>query len=233
MGEAVHASSLERQAIFVTTKVPCCPATTWENFCNATGSCAKLGNNTTEQINHDLKVLGLEYVDLMLLHWPYDTFEESMSAYRAMEDMVASGTARAIGVSNFNASWLERLYNEAKVKPSVNQCALSIGDHTSPMWGRDDETVKMCKKLGVTFEAYSPLGGWARGGTGHILNDPIVKSIGETHNKSAAQVALRWIVQQDLAVVTASNDIEYDESDLELWDFALTNEEMQQLSSIV
>ena len=156
-----------------------------------------------------------------------------MSAYRAMEDMVEAGTARAIGVSNFNASWLERLYNEAKVKPSINQCALSIGDHTSSLWGRDDATVEMSKKLGVTFEAYSPLGGWARGGTGHILNDPTVKSIGEAHNKSAAQVALRWLVQQDIAVVTASNDIEYDESDLELWDFVLTDDEMQQLSSIV
>lgn len=199
----------------------------------ATGSCAKLGNDTAQQIKHDLNTLELDYVDLMLLHWPCDTFEESMSAYRAMEDMVELGTARAIGVSNFNASWLERLYNEAKVKPSINQCALSIGDHTSSLWGRDDATVEMSKKLGVTFEAYSPLGGWARGGTGHILNDPTVKSIGETHNKSAAQVALRWLVQQDLAVVTASNDIEYDESDLELWDFVLTDDEMQQLSSIV
>jgi diketogulonate reductase-like aldo/keto reductase len=156
-----------------------------------------------------------------------------MSAYRAMEDMVSSGTARAIGVSNFNASWLERLYKESKVKPSVNQCALSIGDHTSPLWGRDDETVAMCKKLGVTFEAYSPLGGWARGGTGHILNDPTVKSIGQSHNKSAAQVALRWLVQQELAVVTASNEIDYDESDLELWDFALSDHEMQLLANIV
>ena len=144
VGKAVRSSSLDRTSIFVTTKVPCCPATTWEIFCNATGSCAAIGNDTRAQIQHDLKTLGLDYVDLMLLHWPCDTFEQSMTAYRALEDMVSDGTAKAIGVSNFNASWLEKLYKEAKVKPSVNQCAFSIGDHTSPMCGRDDETITMC-----------------------------------------------------------------------------------------
>ena len=233
VGNAIRASTLERSEIFVTTKVPCCPATTWETFCNASGSCAKLGNDTEAQIKHDLKTLGLSYVDLMLLHWPCDTFEESLSTYKAMEKMMVRGTTRAIGVSNFNASWLERLYAEAEVKPSVNQCALSIGDHTNSLWGRDDETVATCKKLGVTFEAYSPLGGWARGGTGHILNDPTVIATGQAHNKSAAQVALRWLIQQDLAVVTASNEIAFDEADLELWDFSLTPSEMEALSSVV
>lgn len=144
----------------MTTKVPCCPATRWERYCNATGVCASLGSDTAQQIEHDLKTLNLTYVDLMLIHWPCDTLDETMQTYRVMEDMVEKGTARAIGVSNFNATMLRALYDKAKVKPVVNQCALSIGDHNAPEWGRDDETVRTCKELNVTFEAYSPLGGW-------------------------------------------------------------------------
>lgn len=232
VGHVVRRSSIPRHDLFVTTKVPCCPATTWERFCNASGSCARLGNDTESQIQHDLDTLGLDYVDLMLLHWPCDTLEESLNTYRAMERMVEAGTARAIGVSNFNASWLEQLYKQAKIKPSINQCALSIGDHTAALWGRDDATVAMCKQLGVHFEAYSPLGGWARGGTGAILNNPTVKSIAVKHNKSSAQVALRWLVQQDIIVVTASNEIAYDEADLDIFDFSLTSDEMSTLANI-
>ena len=102
-------------------------------------------------------MLQLDQVDLLLLHWPCDTFEETMAAYRVMEDAVEAGKARAIGVSNFNASMVDRIARAAKVKPAVNQCAFSVAGHTDDTWGRDDATVRMCKKHGITFEAYSPL----------------------------------------------------------------------------
>ena len=232
VGAAVRASSLPRSSLFVTTKVPCCPATAWEDFCGAPGVCGKLGTNTTAQIEHDMDVLGLDFVDLMLIHWPCDTLDETMKTYRAMEQMVRAGRARAIGLSNFNSSGVESIVAAADIKPVVNQAAFSIGGHTAPAWGRDDATVATCKKHGVTFEAYSPLGGWARGGTSHILNDPTVKAVAAAHNKSAAQVALRWLVQQDIVVVTASNEEAYDEADLELWDFSLTKKEMATLAAI-
>ena len=231
-GEAVRASSLPRSELFVTTKVPCCPAKRWESFVGGEGICDQLGSNTSAQIEHDLNTLGLEYVDLMLLHWPCDSLEETLQTYRVMESMVSRGTARAIGISNFNATMTEALVREANVKPVINQCGFSIGGHTSPEWGRDDATVSTCKRLGIHFEAYSPLGGWARNGTGHILDDPTVKAIATSHKKSAAQVALKWLLQQDIIVVTASNEKAYDDSDLDLWDFMLTSEEQERLSAL-
>ena len=95
-GEAVRNSGLSRSEIFVTTKVPCCPAKKWLKFAGGVGGCALLGKNTTSHIQHDLTTLGLDYVDLMLLHWPCDTFEETLAAYAAMENMVAVGKAKQL-----------------------------------------------------------------------------------------------------------------------------------------
>ena len=231
-GESVRNSGLPRSEIFVTTKVPCCPAKKWLKFAGGVGGCALLGKNTTSHIQHDLVTLGLEYVDLMLLHWPCDTFEETLAAYEAMENMVATGKAKAIGVSNFNASMIEKIVNSARIKPAVNQCGFSIADHSNDTWGRDDATVAMCKKHGITYEAYSPLGGWAKGGTGRVLNDPTVKQIAKKYNKSSAQIALRWVAQQDIVVVTASNNKEHEIGDLEIFDWDLTSAEMKQLAEI-
>lgn len=200
--------------------------------------CQSLGTNTTEQVGHDFATLGLDYVDLLLIHWPCDTVEDTLKTYRALEPLVASGKARAIGFSNFNADMVEKMMQRGlKVKPAVNQCAFSVGGHLrnrpgAEEWGRDDATVAMCKKHGITYEAYSPLGGWALGGTGRILKNPTVNAIAKAHNKSAAQVALRWVVQQDIVAVTSSNEKKYDESDLALWDFSLTNDEMAALAAL-
>ena len=232
-GQAIRDSGIDRSELFVTTKVPCCPADKWLKAAGGfPAMCLALGHNTTAQITHDMNTLGLKYVDLMLLHWPCDTFEETMATYKAMESMVATGTAKAIGISNFNASMVERIATAATIKPAVNQCGFSIAGHTNGTWGRDDATVAMCKKHGITYEAYSPLGGWAKGGTGRILNDPTVNDIGKKHNKSAAQIALRWIVQQDIVVVTASNKKEYDVENLDIFDWELTEDEMAKLAAL-
>ncbi len=231
-GESIRNSNIPRSELFVTTKVPCCPAKKWLKFAGGVGGCAILGHNTSKHIEHDMSTLDLEYVDLMLLHWPCDTFEETLSAYSAMEEMVAKGTARAIGVSNFNSSMIERIVKEAKIKPAINQCGFSIADHTNDTWGRDDLTVSTCKKHGITYEAYSPLGGWAKGGTSHVLDDPTVMEIAKKHNKTAAQIALRWVVQQDIVLVTASNNIEHEIGDLEIFNWTLSLEEMEQLAAL-
>lgn len=232
VGAAVRASGLARSSLFVTTKVPCCPSAAWLKAAGLPLACVGLGKNTSEQISHDMATLGLDYVDLLLLHWPCDTLDETMAAYRAMEAAFAAGKARAIGVSNFNASLVEAVVAQAKVKPALNQCAFSIAGHSDGAWGSDDATAEACRRLGVTFEAYSPLGGWAKGGTGRILHDPTVAAIGAAHNKSSAQVALRWVVQQQVVAVTASNEAAYDEADLEIFDFELSAVEMAALSAL-
>jgi 2,5-diketo-D-gluconate reductase A len=152
VGAAVRASGLSRSSLFVTTKVPCCPADRWMKFAGGSpGACP--GNDTQAQIKHDLQNLGLGYVDLMLIHWPCDTVEETMAAYRALEDMHAAGKARAIGVSNFNATMVDAVVQAAKVKPAINQCGFSIAGHSQGAWGRDDATVAACQKHGITYEA--------------------------------------------------------------------------------
>ena len=144
----VH-SKLPRSSFFVTTKVPCCPSAAFLVAAGGTpAACQPLGHNTTAQINHDMTMLGLDSVDLLLLHWPCDTFNETLAAYRVMEAAVAAGKARAIGVSNFNASLVDQLVAAAKIKPAINQCGYSIAGHSSGRWGRDDATVAACKKHG-------------------------------------------------------------------------------------
>ena len=234
VGDAVRASGLPRTSLFVTTKVPCCPADAWIKAAGGSpGRCDQLGRNTSAQIEHDMAKLGLAYVDLLLLHWPCDTLDETLIAYRAMEAAVAAGKARAVGLSNFNASMVDQIVAAAEVKPAINQCGFSIAGHTSGAWGRDDATAAACKRHGITFEAYSPLGGWAKGGTGRILSDPTVNAIGKAHNKSSAQVALRWVVQQGIVAVTSSNERDYDEADLSIFDFELNAQEMATLAALV
>lgn len=226
----MRASGLPRSSLFVTTKVPCCPGTKWVRFCNSTGCASDV--DTRQQVEHDLATLQLDYVDLLLLHWPCDTLEDNVRTYKVMESYVKAGKARAIGLSNFNAARIEELLPHVSIKPAINQCAFSIAGHASDEWGRDDATVAACKRHNITYEAYSPLGGWALGGTSRVLNDPTVKAIAQAHNKSSAQVALRWVVQQGIVAVTASNELAYDLADLALWGFALSAKEMAVLAAL-
>lgn len=135
--------------------------------------------NATANIEHDFRTLGLPQVDLMLLHWPCETLEETVATYRAMQPLVDAGRARAIGVSNFNATFLEEFLGHpgVTVPPSINQCGYSIHGHggnsggITPL-GRDTATRDACRKHGVTFSAYSPLGGLS--GI-DVLHDPEVE----------------------------------------------------------
>ena len=129
-------------------------------------------------------------------------------------------------------SHIKFVMSQVQVKPAVNQCGFSIMGHFGPAWGRNDATVAMCKRHNITYEAYSPLGGWALGGTGRVLKDPTVVAVGKAHNNSSAQVALKWVVQQGIVAVTGSNSRAYDDADLNIWDFELSEHEMQQLSEL-
>ncbi len=131
VGRAVRESGLKRKDIFVTTKIPCCPLK-GATHCNST-------HDPTSDIAKDLQVLGLDYVDLMLVHWPCNTPEETAAHYISLGPMLKAGTARAIGVSNFVSKDFEDLKQNTAGKgipvPAINQCKMSIGDH-------DDATIK-------------------------------------------------------------------------------------------
>jgi len=223
---AMDSSSVPRDQIFLTTKIPCCPF-------SLTKSCSdpEFGGTAAQSIARDIKLLGRP-VDLLLLHWPCDHLADTLSSYAALEDALAKGLTRAIGVSNFNASMLKKILPAVKVKPAVNQCGHSIGAHNAshnPGFGGNDETVQFCQKHDISYSAYSPLGGLT--GT-DVFKDPTVIAIGKKHNVGPAQVALRWLVQQKISVVTAGNNPVHQAQDLDLFSFSLTKGEMQQLGAL-
>ena len=113
--------------------------------------------------------------------------------------------------------------------PVVNQCGFSIAGHSRPDAGRDFETLAECKRRNITYSAYSPLGGLSKI---PVLSNPTVKAVAAAHNKSTAQVALRWVTQQEVTAVTASDNVEHLKGDLDIFDFTLTDDEMAELSAL-
>ena len=212
--------------VFVTSKVPCM------------GS----GDATLRMVQADLRQLNVTHVDLMLIHSPgglgcptnhtcCTTAAEVRETWQGLERALALKLTRAIGVSNFKAADLRAVTANGSRIPSVNQCNMHVGHH-------DDEAIALGKQMGVTYEAYSPLGPYCAGGVNcphvkPVLQDATVLQIAAAHNRSAAAVALRWIVQQGHAFVTASANAEYDKEDISgVFEFELSEAEMVTLSAI-
>jgi len=234
VGEAVRTAlraGVPRSDLFVTSKVECCPAGDFMGKLPGAAVCL-VRKDPAKNIQHNFDVLGLDYVDLMLLHWPCDDPDDSVATYKALEPLVASGKARAIGISNFNGSALEALLPRISVKPAVNQAGYSIAGHSEDLWGRDDATRLASAKYNITFSAYSPLGGFAMGGTGHVLNDPTVNAIAAAHNSTAAAVALRWVTQQGVVAVTSSDNPDHIAGDLASFELELSDAEMARLARV-
>lgn len=228
VGDAIEHSKISRDQLFVTSKVPCCPApfSKWCSWYDAEYN--DLSAFTRAKI--DARLMGIEVVDLMLLHWPCATMEQTIATYRSLEEFALAGKARAIGISNFNSTLIDALYAAGlRVPPSVNQCGFSIGNHDDSKNGRDFDTLNKCKELGITYSAYSPLGGLS--GV-DVLGNPTVKSIGEHYGKSSAQVALRWLTQQGIVVVTASDKVSHLQTDLDIFNFTLSENEMLALRKV-
>jgi len=227
VGAALKQSGIKRQDIFVTTKIPCCPQKIVAGMCDA-----PYNRSVADDVAADLEQLGLEYVDLMLLHWGCNTMEETISIYNQLEKLGLQGKFRALGISNFNSTNMQRLLDSGlTMKPAINQCGYSIGNHNNTGMrdlGRDDETRLACQAAGITYQAYSPLGGLS--GI-NVLGDKDVQAIATAHGVSPAQVALRWVIQQDSIFVTAASNPLYLSEDLDVFGFRLNDTEMGILSS--
>ena len=197
---AVKASGVPRSALFYTTKVP-----------------GVLSSLTI--LKNDLKQLGLEKVDLVLLHAPLDVEAQ----WKGLEMALAQNLTRSIGISNFNSEQIEDLLKYATVVPAVNQCSMGVASH-------DDATIATCAKHNITYEAYGTM-------KGCNFSSPVITTIGAKHNKSAAQVCLRYIIDRDavIAVGTGStiDDAKmYTPEDLNIFDFQLSSEEMATLNAL-
>jgi diketogulonate reductase-like aldo/keto reductase len=164
-----------------------------------------------------LKRLGLEYVDLYLLHWPVP--KRRLESWRALESILGDGRVRAIGVSNFMVRHLDELLADAKVLPAVNQIEVS------PFLQQRDVRA-LCDKHGIAVEAYSPLTKGAR------LRHPVVVRVAERIERSSAQVLLRWGIQRGLIVLPKSTHTERIRENAALFDFDISLDEMSRLDAL-
>ncbi|PPK61235.1 aldo/keto reductase [Actinokineospora auranticolor] len=203
-GRAVAAAGLQRSALHVTTKL-------WN---------ADQGyDSTLRAVDASLEKLGLDHVDLYLIHWPMPNNDTYVDTWRALERIKADGKARSIGVSNFSVAHLQRLLDETGVVPSVNQIELH------PQLPQP-ELREFHAEHGIATEAWSPLA------QGNLLGDASLAKVGEKHGKSAAQVILRWHVQLGNIVIPKSVTPERIKSNIEIFDFELDTEDLATIATL-
>lgn len=164
--------------------------------------------------------LGVEYLDLLLIHWPNPAQDRYVEAWQGLIALRDAGLVRAIGTSNFKPAHLQRLIDETGVAPEVNQIQLS------PVWTKASER-EFHRQHGIVTEAWSPLGK----GT-DLLEHPAVQEIAKTHGRSPGQVVLRWETQQDVVPIPKSADRQRLADNLAVFDFELTEAELDALSAL-
>lgn len=203
VGTAVSKCGVPREELFITTKL-------WVQDASYEGAKAA--------IETSLKNLGLDYIDLYLIHQPMGDY---IGAYRAMEEAYKEGKVKAIGVCNFYPNRLADLCETVEVKPAVNQVELH------PFF-QQENALELMKEYGVHPEAWGP---FAEGQHG-IFTHPMLTEIGKKYGKSAAQVALRWNVQRGVTVIPKSVHKERMEQNLDIWDFELSTEDMAEIAKL-
>jgi 2,5-diketo-D-gluconate reductase A len=204
VGNGIRASGVDRGDVFVTTKLD-------GQFQGQDRAVAGLEGS--------LKRLGLDYVDLLLIHWPLPQRDEFVSTWKTFERLQAEGKARSIGVSNFKPAHLERLMAETDVVPAVNQIQLS------PAITRTAER-EFNAKHGIITESYSPLGGSGAS----LLGAPLLAQLGEKYDKTPGQLVLRWHIQQGLVVIPKSGDPDRMRENLDVFDFALDAQDLAEIA---
>ncbi len=202
VGAAIRESGIPRREVFVTTKL-------W----NADHGYDK----ALAAIDRSLESLGMEQVDLYLVHWPVEGLRGD--TWRAMERILADGKARAIGVSNYTIRHLDELLGRAKVPPSVNQVEFSPFLYQKAL-------LDHCRKLGIQLEAYGPLV------RGHRMDHPALVAIAKKHRRTPAQVLLRWGLQHDLVVIPKSVHAERIRENADLYGFALDADDLKTLDGL-
>lgn len=203
VGNAIEKSSVDRKDIFLTTKV-------WiEHYGYEQAKASVLKS---------MEKLKTDYIDLVLLHQP---FADYYGAYRALEDLYEEGKLHAIGVSNFYPDRLVDIASFARIKPMVNQI------ETHPL-NQQLEAHKWLEKYGVIHEAWAPFGE----GRGNMFSNTVLQNIGAKYNKSVAQVILRWQLQRGIVVIPKSTHKERMAENLNVFDFALTDADMQSIAAL-
>lgn len=202
VGQAIRESGIPREEIFVTSKV-------WND---------KQGyESTLKAYDESLEKLGLDYLDLYLIHWPVSgKFKDT---WRAMEKINQEGKVRAIGVSNFHVHHLEELLEKGEVKPAINQ--IEFHPHLT-----QEAVFAFCKENHIQMQAWSPLK------KGRIFDEPLLVKLAEKYEKTAPQVILRWNLQQGVATIPKTTNKNRMIENAGIFDFELTNEEVEQITGL-
>ena len=209
LGQAIKAGSVPREQLYVTTKIP-----------------AEKKGSATDSFNVSLEKLGLDYVDLYLIHGPWfaETDEDLQQRWSELEQIKESGKAKSIGVSNFLQVHLEAILKTAKVKPAINQ----IEYHPYLQHG---DLLDFHKKHNIAVSAYSPLTPVVTAKGGPV--DPLYTKLAEKYGVTESEVGLRWVIDQDIIALTTSNKVERLEGYLsKLPKFKLTQDEIAEISKL-
>lgn len=205
VGRGIRASGVDRDEMFVTTKFN----KRWHGF-----------EGVQQAFANGADRLGLERIDLLLIHWPNPAQDRYVDAWRGMVKLLEDGAVRAIGVSNFKPAHLDRLLHETGVAPHVNQIQLD------PTIGRAEER-SYHEDHGIATESWSPIGGG-----GGLLHDPVIVEIAERHGKTPAQIVLLWHLQLGLVAIPKTSKPERLRENLDVFDVELDATDMKRLAEL-
>jgi len=205
VGQGIRESGIDRQQLFITTKLD----GPFQGDDRAIGG-----------LDESLRRLGMDYVDLLLIHWPLPRRDQYVSTWKTFEKLLAAGKTRSIGLSNFKPAHIERLLAESSIRPAVNQIQLN------PRITRPEQRAYYAEQ-GIVTEAWSPLGAG-----NDLLKDPTLIAIGAKFGKTAAQVVLRWHIELGIVVIPRSANPGRIAENIDIFDFALTEEEVAAISAL-
>ena len=206
VGRAVREAQVPRGDLFITSK----ERTSDQGY-----------DSTFHSFEGSLKRLGLDYLDLFLIHWPVPEHDRYAETWKALVELQAQGQVRSIGVSNFRPAHIERIISETGVTPAVNQVELH------PSYQQRDARSWHAAR-GIITESYSPLGGEGAA----VLREPVVTDMAACLGKTPAQVVIRWHLQQDLVVLPKTTSPSRAAENLAVWDFSLSAEDVAQIDAI-
>jgi 2,5-diketo-D-gluconate reductase A len=205
VGEAIRRAGVPREELFITTKLD----GPWQGDDRAVGG-----------LRDSLERLGLDYVDLLLIHWPLPQRDEYVSTWRTFERLQSDGLTRSIGVSNFKAAHLDRLAAETSTVPAVNQ--IQLNPHVARVAERADHIER-----GIVTESYSPFGG----GGAAVLREPVIAAVAERLGRTPGQVVAKWHLQQGLVAIPKSGNLERLRENLDL-DFELEPRDFEEIAAL-